>query len=105
MSISRVHTFLTGETLTASLLNTEFDNLANNVATQGANTDITSLGGLTTPLSEAQGGTGATSFATALSTAGGINKTIVDAKGDIIAATAADTVARVAVGANDTFLV
>ena len=34
-----------------------------------------------------------------------INKTIVDAKGDIIAATAADTVSRLAVGANDTVLV
>ena len=34
----------------------------------------------------------------------GIAKTIVDAKGDIIAATAADTVARLAVGANDTIL-
>jgi hypothetical protein len=34
----------------------------------------------------------------------GIAKTIVDAKGDIIAATAADTVARLAVGANDTVL-
>jgi hypothetical protein len=34
-----------------------------------------------------------------------INPTIVDAKGDIIAATAADTVARLAVGANDTVLV
>jgi hypothetical protein len=33
-----------------------------------------------------------------------IAKTIVDAKGDIIAATAADTVARLAVGANDTIL-
>jgi hypothetical protein len=33
-----------------------------------------------------------------------INKTIVDAKGDIIAATAADTVARLAVGANNTVL-
>jgi hypothetical protein len=33
-----------------------------------------------------------------------INKTIVDAKGDIIAATAADTVARLAVGANGTVL-
>ena len=35
---------------------------------------------------------------------GGIQPTIVDAKGDIIAATAADTVARLAVGANDTVL-
>jgi hypothetical protein len=34
----------------------------------------------------------------------GIAKTIVDAKGDIIAATAADTVSRLAVGANDTVL-
>lgn len=33
-----------------------------------------------------------------------IAKTIVDAKGDIIAATAADTVAKLAVGANDTVL-
>jgi len=37
--------------------------------------------------------------------AAGIAKTIVDAKGDIIAATAADTVARLAVGANDTVLI
>ncbi len=35
----------------------------------------------------------------------GIPKTIVDAKGDIIAATAADTVSRLAVGANDTVLI
>ena len=34
----------------------------------------------------------------------GIPESIVDAKGDIIAATAADTVARLAVGANDTVL-
>jgi hypothetical protein len=34
----------------------------------------------------------------------GIPATIVDAKGDIIAATAADTVSRLAVGANDTVL-
>jgi hypothetical protein len=33
-----------------------------------------------------------------------VPKTIVDAKGDIIAATAADTVSRLAVGANDTVL-
>lgn len=36
--------------------------------------------------------------------ASGIAATIVDAKGDLIAATAADTVARVAVGANGTVL-
>jgi hypothetical protein len=35
---------------------------------------------------------------------GGIQPTIVDAKGDLIAATAADTVARLAVGANNTVL-
>jgi hypothetical protein len=34
----------------------------------------------------------------------GIAKTIVDAKGDLIAATAADTVSRLAVGANNTVL-
>ena len=34
----------------------------------------------------------------------GIQETITDAKGDIIAATAADAVARLAVGANDTIL-
>lgn len=36
---------------------------------------------------------------------GGIQPTIVDAKGDLIAAVAADTPARLAVGANDTILV
>jgi len=36
---------------------------------------------------------------------GGIQPTIVDAKGDLITATAADTPARLAVGANDTILV
>lgn len=35
---------------------------------------------------------------------GGIQPTIVDAKGDLITATAADTPARIAVGANDTVL-
>ena len=35
---------------------------------------------------------------------GGIQPTIVDAKGDLIAAVAADTPARLAVGANDTIL-
>lgn len=38
------------------------------------------------------------------STAAGISATIVDAKGDLIAATAADTVARLAVGTNDQVL-
>ena len=39
-----------------------------------------------------------------IGSAAAINPTIVDAKGDIIAATAADTVARLAVGANNTVL-
>jgi hypothetical protein len=39
-----------------------------------------------------------------IGSASAINPTIVDAKGDIVAATAADTVARLAVGANDTVL-
>jgi hypothetical protein len=39
-----------------------------------------------------------------IGSASAINPTIVDAKGDIIAASAADTVARLAVGANDTVL-
>ena len=39
-----------------------------------------------------------------IGSASAINPTIVDAKGDIITATAADTPARLAVGANDTVL-
>jgi hypothetical protein len=39
-----------------------------------------------------------------IGSAAAINPTIVDAKGDIIAATAADTVSRLAVGANNTVL-
>ena len=39
-----------------------------------------------------------------IGSAAAINPTIVDAKGDIIAATAADTVARLAVGSNNTVL-
>lgn len=35
---------------------------------------------------------------------GGIQPTVVDAKGDLLVATAADTVSRIAVGANDTIL-
>ena len=43
-------------------------------AASGANTDITSLGGLTTALSIAQGGTGATTGALAISALGGAQK-------------------------------
>jgi hypothetical protein len=49
-------------------------------------------------------GTGTHSHSDYITSASAINPTIVDAKGDIIAASAADTVARLAVGANDTVL-
>jgi hypothetical protein len=49
-------------------------------------------------------GTGPHTHADYITSSSAINPTIVDAKGDIIAATAADTVARLAVGANDTVL-
>lgn len=49
-------------------------------------------------------GTGPHSHADYITSSSAINPNIVDAKGDIIAATAADTVARLAVGANDTVL-
>jgi hypothetical protein len=45
-------------------------------------------------------GTGTHSHSDYITSASAINPTIVDAKGDIIAATAADTVARLAVGTN-----
>jgi hypothetical protein len=45
-----------------------------------------------------------TQIDTKIGSASAINPTIVDAKGDIVAATAADTVSRLAVGANDTVL-
>jgi len=49
-------------------------------------------------------GTGPHTHADYITSSSAINPTIVDAKGDIIAATAADTVARLAVGANGTVL-
>ena len=49
-------------------------------------------------------GTGPHSHADYITSGSAINPTIVDAKGDIITATAADTPARIAVGANDTVL-
>jgi hypothetical protein len=53
-----------------------------------------------------QGASAIRSLGTAVDTtvATMVPKTVVDAKGDIIAATAADTIARLAVGANDTVL-
>jgi hypothetical protein len=49
-------------------------------------------------------GTGPHTHADYITSGSAINPTIVDAKGDIIAATAADTVARLAVGSNDQVL-
>jgi hypothetical protein len=67
----------------------------------------TALGAVTaTELGYVDGVTSAiqTQIDSKIGSASAINPTIVDAKGDIIAATAADTVARLAVGANDTVL-
>jgi hypothetical protein len=49
-------------------------------------------------------GTGPHTHSDYITSSSAINPTIVDAKGDIIAATAADTVARLAVGSNDQVL-
>jgi hypothetical protein len=49
-------------------------------------------------------GTGTHGHPDYITQATAISPTLVDAKGDIIAATAADTVSRLAVGANDTVL-
>jgi hypothetical protein len=49
-------------------------------------------------------GTGPHTHADYITSGSAINPNIVDAKGDIIAATAADTVARLAVGSNNTVL-
>jgi len=67
----------------------------------------TALGAVTaTELGYVDGVTSAiqTQIDSKIGSASAINPNIVDAKGDIIAATAADTVARLAVGANDTVL-
>ena len=68
----------------------------------------TALGAVTaTELGYVDGVTSAiqTQIDSKIGSASAISPTIVDAKGDIIAATAADTVARLAVGANGTTLV
>ena len=49
-------------------------------------------------------GTGPHTHADYITSGSAINPNIVDAKGDIIAATAADTVARLAVGSNNQVL-
>lgn len=67
----------------------------------------TALGAVTaTELGYVDGVTSAiqTQIDSKIGSASAINPTIVDAKGDIIAATAADTVARLAVGSNNTIL-
>lgn len=55
-------------------------------------------GGTDVPVTD--GGTGASSAATGLSNLGGIAASLVDAKGDLLTATANDTPARLAVGTN-----
>jgi hypothetical protein len=57
--MSRQTIWVEGDILTATALNDEFDELYSTLAASGANSDITSLAGLTTPLSVAQGGSGA----------------------------------------------
>lgn len=64
---SNPFTLTNGQTADATQVMANFNNLLNcgnnNLAHNGANSDITSLAGLTTPLSVLQGGTGATTFA------------------------------------------
>jgi hypothetical protein len=57
-------------------------------AASGANSDITSLSGLTTPLSETQGGTNQATYA----------------QGDILYASAANTLSKLNIGGNNTVL-
>lgn len=58
------YTLLNGTTADANLVMADFNSILNcannNLAKNGANSDITSLSALTTPLSTAQGGTGGT---------------------------------------------
>jgi len=79
----------------------------------GAAAIRTALGGVDTSFVDLKGGTTGQVLTKASNTdmdfswvadATGIPATIFDAKGDIIAATAADTASRLAVGANDTVL-
>jgi hypothetical protein len=57
------------------------------------------------PFTDGGGNTSVNYVDAMVSYAGGIVPTVVDVKGDLIAATAADTVARLAAGANDTILI
>ena len=78
---------------------------ANSATTSGLEwaTAAADIEGVTAGTGLTGGGTSGT-VTLALDSAAVIAPTIVDAKGDIIAASAADTVARLAVGANDTVL-
>ena len=64
---------INGKPLTGNIVLSNTD--VSGSASSGANSDITSLTGLTTALSIAQGGTGSTSASAALSTLGGMPKT------------------------------
>ncbi|UYM56783.1 pyocin knob domain-containing S74 family peptidase [Leclercia adecarboxylata] len=68
-----VNRTINGKPLTGNVVLSNTD--VSGSASSGANSDITSLSGLTTALSVAQGGTGSTSASAALSTLGGMPKT------------------------------
>lgn len=76
----------------------QITNLTGGKANSGANSDITSLSGITTPLSVAQGGTGA---ATATNAFDALAPTTT--KGDVIVHNGSDNI-RVAVGTNNQVL-
>lgn len=67
-----ITTTINGKPLTGSVVLSNTD--VSGSASSGANSDITSLSSLTTPLSLAQGGTGSTSASAALSILGGMPK-------------------------------
>lgn len=128
MALSRVTTWISGQVLTASALNGEFNNILDNALslisplTGSLNVNSNSLTSIneTHFVDSAADATAAgrlrrnatnltwhdgTAARILLHASNGVANTLADAKGDIIAASAADTWARVAVGANDTFLV
>lgn len=70
-AVSVTHAELNRVSGLVSNVQTELNALAAGKANAGVNSDITSLSGLTTPLSVAQGGTGVNNFANAALTANG----------------------------------
>ena len=75
MAYVKITNFAIKDSTNAIIRGTEHDDEYNAISTaiglnalKGANSDITSLTGLTTPLSVAQGGTGITSFGTSIAT-------------------------------------